>query len=283
MAKKITAHTLVKNEMRFLWFAVMSVLPYIDEMLLWDTGSTDGTRDIIKRIRELDISKKIDFRECGEVDKASFAQARQEMLDATKTDWFIVVDGDEIWWQDSIRKVVQVVESSTSSSDIESIVVPTVNLVGDIYHYQEEKAGGYNLAGRKGHYNLRGVNRKIPGLHSLGEHGVWGWVDGENKMIQDRKSKVKFINAPYMHATFLERARDVQASEQVPKRAKKQKYEIGIPFPADYFYPEVFFQPKPDIIPSPWRKMSKSFYTRAFFETPLRKIKRRIYPRKVGY
>ena len=47
---KIWAHTLVMNEDRFIWYAVMSVIDYVDKILIFDTGSTDGTVRIIKGI-----------------------------------------------------------------------------------------------------------------------------------------------------------------------------------------------------------------------------------------
>lgn len=48
----ITVHTLVKNEERYLWFAVTSVIDYVDKMLLWDTGSTDRTIQLIKELKK---------------------------------------------------------------------------------------------------------------------------------------------------------------------------------------------------------------------------------------
>lgn len=286
MRKTITAHCLVKNEARFVWYSVMSVIDHVDKVLLWDTGSTDETLGIINSIRKTaNAKRKIDFREVGEVAPAGFTKVRQEMLDATDTDWFIVVDGDEIWWEDSIKKVVQVVIGSTGRAGIESIVVPTINLVGDIFHYQEKAAGQYRLAGKKGHLNLRAVNRKIPGLHSSGPHGTWGWVDGEGKMIQDRDpEKIVFVDAPYLHATHIPRAATRIKEWDVPKRAKKLKYELGVEFPRDFYYPEVFFRRRPEIVPSPWIKRSLGYTIRAAFETPLKKIKRRIIREtKAGY
>ena len=273
---------MVKNEARFIWYSVMSVLPSVDRMLIWDTGSTDGTLDVIRKIRDTKYGEKVVFREFGEVTKDSFWEARQKMLEATHEDCIMMVDADEIWWDESIRKMIA--EIKINGEKLESIVVPTVNLVGDIFHYQEEKAGLYKLAGRKGHLNLRGINRKIPGLTSAGAHGVWGWVDETEKMIQDRDAtKIKYVEAAYLHASFLQRAGNAKADNLVPKRAKKLKHELGHNFPRDYFYPEVFFREKPSIVDSPWEKMSRSFYTRALFETPLRKVKRRIWPSKVGY
>ena len=48
----VWVHTLVKNEERYIWYSVMSVIDYIDKILIWDTGSTDKTVDIIKEILE---------------------------------------------------------------------------------------------------------------------------------------------------------------------------------------------------------------------------------------
>lgn len=277
----IVAHILVKNEANFIWYSVMSILNFVDKVMLWDTGSSDGTLEIINEIIKEDKRKKIIFKKLnlGFFDEG---QVRQQMLDETKSDWFIVVDGDEIWWNSSIQEVTD--EINKNGRELESIVVPTINLVGDIFHYQEKEAGKYKLLGMKGHYNLRAINRRIPGLKSYGEHGVWGWVDGENKMIQDRDSKnIKFVNAPYLHATHLQRAGKRREDNKVFKRAFKLKHELGIPFANDFYYPEVFFRNRPEIVPNVWKNMDFGFRMQAFFETPLRKLKRRILPDKVGY
>ncbi|KKQ42861.1 MAG: Glycosyl transferase family 2 [Microgenomates group bacterium GW2011_GWC1_37_8] len=278
---KIWVHTLVKNEERYLWFSVMSVIDWVDKILLWDTGSTDKTRDIIKTL-EKKFPQKIETRFLKSVSIDDFTKVRQEMLDATSSDWFLVVDGDEIWWDDSIRKVSQKI--SESGNNIESIVVPSINLVGDIYHYQESIAGRYSLAGRTGHFALRGVKRKIQGLSSKNPHGTWGWTDGEGKMIQDRdKTKILFIDAPYLHATHLLRSANRELDKNVIKREKKLKYEIGNNFPKDYYYPEVFFRERPMFVPSPWVKMDNNFLLRSVIETPFRRIKRRIIKGGIGY
>jgi glycosyltransferase involved in cell wall biosynthesis len=279
---EITAHVLVKNEFRFVWYAVMSVINHVDKVLLWDTGSTDGTIDIINQILERPEAKgKVIFKKHIE---PNFNEevVRQKMLDETKTPWFIVVDGDEIWWEASIKKVTEYIREN--GKNVESIVVPTINVIGDMYHYQEEAAGNYHLAERVGHLAIRAVSMNIPGLHSLGRHGVWGWVDGDNKQIQDRqKSKIIFLDAPYIHTTFLPRGANRNFDSDVLKRSFKRKYEVGLDFPLDYYYPEVLFRLRPAIVPNIWEKMSADFRLRAQIETPLKKIKRRALPKKVGY
>ena len=50
---EIWAHAMIKNEARWLWYSITSVIDHVDKVLLWDTGSTDGTikveQDLIKK------------------------------------------------------------------------------------------------------------------------------------------------------------------------------------------------------------------------------------------
>jgi len=279
MFMEIWAHTMVKNEARWLWYSVSSVIEYVDKVLLWDTGSTDGTHEIIQELIKK-YPNKIQYKQVVQYTVNDFARVRQEMLDKTTADWFLMLDGDEVWWGDTIRYLLS--EIKNVDKDIESIVVPTINVVGDIFHYQDWSAGMYTFGKLKGHYNLRAVKRSIPGLHSQGVHGVWGWADKDNKMIQDRNT-FKFIDAPYLHTTFIPRASQSSSDSEVAKRHKKLKHEIGIKFPLDFYYPEIFFRDRPKIVVSPWQVMDTGFKLRSIVETPIRKLKRRIMPAKVGY
>lgn len=277
---KIWAHTLVKNEARWLWYSVSSVIEQVDRLLLWDTGSTDGSIEIEQELKRKFPGKiELNFRKQSTAE--DFTNVRQEMLEATKSDWFLVVDGDEIWWRDSIKKVIE--EINKNGKKKECLAVPAILPVGDIFHRQEEKAGGYKLAGKVGHVGLRGINRKIPGLNALGPHGQMGWADKNGKMIQEHDPKnIIYVDAPFLHTTYLPRAGG-RKDEEVIKRLQKRKHELGDSFPREYFYPEVFFEEKPAYVKSPWEVMDNSFKAVAFFETPLRKLKRRLLPPKVGY
>lgn len=267
--KKIWGHCLVRNEERWIWYALNSVIDCLDKILVWDTGSTDKTVQIIKLLE----SPKISFRQYGPVTPETFVKARQEMLEKTKADWLFLIDGDEIWTKEGIRKVVGAIQKK--EEEIESIVVKTINFVGDVYHYQEEEAGKYEIAGKRGHYNLRAINLKIPGLHADLPHGQQGYFDGKGRPIQERDpSKILFLPVSYFHTTYLPRS---SKDSEVPLRAKKRKYEIGVPLPKDIKYPEVFYLKRPKIVPDLWLRMNKAIWARAMVETPLKKIKRRIF------
>lgn len=276
---KIYGHTLFKNEEKWLWYSVNSVIEHLDKLLLWDTGSTDNSFKIARELKKR-YGHKIDLRQYGEVGADTFYQARQKMLDETNADWFLVLDGDEIWWEESIKKVVLSIKDA--EREVESIVVPTVNMVGDMYHIQPPNAGNYVFGNHKGHYNLRAVKRDIPGLHSLGEHGVWGWADKDGRQIQNRNT-FKFIDAAYMHTTFLPRGESRKDDSKVPKRYRKLKYEIGQELSYNFYYPESFFKVKPDFVPSPWNVASFSYKIISSIQTPFKNIKRRFKNEKVGY
>lgn len=280
---KVWAHTLVKNEARWLWYSVESVINHVDRILLWDTGSTDGTLEVIKLL-EKKYPSKIEFRQYGEVTPETFPLARQEMLEATKADWVLILDGDEIWWNDSIKMVRKEIENS--ENNIESIVVPTINVVGDMFHFQEDEAGRYQLAGRSGHLNLRAFSLGIPGFHAEGPHGTFGWFDKDGSRIEDRNpEKIKFVDAAYIHTTHLVRSGVPDGDKNVPKRFKKYKYEKGIEVPLDYYYPEAFFGERPDVVPSVWKVPQLGYELRSFLETPVKKIYRRtlMKNKKYGY
>lgn len=262
---KIWAHTVVCNEDKFVWFAVMSVIDFVDKILIWDTGSTDKTVEIIKEIQKIKGSK-VSFEEVGPVDKYQFTTVRQKMLEESKCDWILILDGDEIWWEDSIKKVIK--EINTKGNEIEGIVVPMIVPVGDIYHLQDQSAGRYEILGRKGHYNLRAISQKIPSLHVDWPYGRESYFDINNTLVQEREKTI-FINAPYLHVTHLQRS-----SEE--NKRDKFKYELGKPFPKAFRYPEVFYETYPKSILSPWVKISRGKLIKAYLLTPLRKIKRRV-------
>lgn len=260
---KIWANTIVNNEENFIWFAVMSVVDFVDKVLIWDTGSTDRTVEIIRKIKDIK-GDKVEFKEIGIVGKDKFPKMRQAMLEESRCDWILVLDGDEIWWDKSIKKVINTIHKK--GNKIDGIVVPMVVPVGDIYHLQDEKAGQYKLLGRKGHLNLRAINMKIQGLHVDWPYGKESYFDGENKLIQERP-QVVFLEAPYLHVTHLKRSRLGNI---------KFKHELGELVNKRFVYPEVLYQQYPDFISSPWVKISGFNYIKSKILTPLRRIKRRI-------
>lgn len=274
MKKKIWGNTIVKNEGRYVWFALMSVVDFLDKILVWDTGSSDNTVAVIEEVKKRKKGK-IEFREIGEVDEKRFTLARQKMLEQSNCDWIFVLDGDEVWWENSIKKMVSMINNK--GDDLDLIVTPFYNIVGDIYHHQEEEAGMYQLAGRKGHLNIRAVNRRIPGLFVDKPYGQEGFFDENGLRIQDRDAKRQlYLEAPYFHFSNISRSTDKKNDEKVMQRNKKIRHELGLIFPPNFIYPGVLYKDTPRFVTSPWKKMTRKFRLKAMVQTPLRKLKRRL-------
>lgn len=263
---KVWANTIVHNEENFVWFAIMSVVDWVDKVLVWDTGSTDKTIEIIKEVIK-EKGDKVKFKEVGSADKYEFTKMRQKMLEQSKCDWILILDGDEIWWEDSIKQVVR--EINAKGAKIGGVVVPMVVPVGDIYHLQEESAGRYQLLGRKGHLSLRAINRKIPGLHVGLPYGKESFFDENDRLIQEREGII-FLDSPYLHITHLKRSGS-------KRKIDKFKFELGNQANKDFKYPEVLYKDYPQIVPSPWFKISGIELLKAKILTPLRRFKRRLF------
>jgi glycosyltransferase involved in cell wall biosynthesis len=236
---KIYAHCLVQNEENFLWYSVASIVEHVDKVMIWDNGSSDRTFEIIKELRNKWPDKIISKKFSGTV-----SVARQKMLDETDADWIIILDGDEIWWENSIRHLVSVIDNE--GSDLDSIVVPFKNLIGDMFHYQSEDKGKYNIDGKTGFLTIRAINNKIEGLKVSGKYPFEGYANSGGILIQNLdQNRRMFLDAPYLHLTHLKRS---------SKKSDKIKYRFGVEFPKDFYYPEVIFKTRPKIITSIWTK-----------------------------
>jgi glycosyltransferase involved in cell wall biosynthesis len=93
MTADITVHCLVRNEEYFVAPALRSVLPLARRVLVYDTGSTDATLDEIAAIG----SERIEVVRKSDASPRRLTEYRNEMIEQTTTEWFWLVDGDEIY------------------------------------------------------------------------------------------------------------------------------------------------------------------------------------------
>lgn len=263
---KIFANTIVHNEENFIWFALMSIVDYVDKILVWDSGSTDKTVEIIKEVTKK-RSDKIDFREVGLVDKFKFSKMRQKMLEQSHCDWILLLDGDEVWWEDSIKKLKKLIINKKDT--IDAVVTPFYNAAGDLYHFQSEKAGEYEIMGRKGHLTIRAIRKNISGLHVGGAYGTEGYLDKDNLPIQERdKKRIIYLDAPFLHLTHLKRSSQDNHG--------KFKYELGISPSKDFKLPKIFYSKDiPKKVPSPLYKRNTIFKILSLLKDPYLKFRRK--------
>ncbi|MDP4030927.1 MAG: glycosyltransferase [Candidatus Beckwithbacteria bacterium] len=214
MAFKLTSHTLVKNEEVWIKPALESVINFIDTLLVWDTASTDKTVSLIKSIK----SPKIKFRQSGPVDREGLVNLRNEQIKATKTDWFLLLDGDEIWPEENLRQLIQTM--AKAQPETLALVNRTRNCLGDLNHYLPETKGRYHIGPWSGHLNIRAI-RNLPGLTVVGSYPNEAYVY-QGKKLQDQPERLEFCDTWYYHTTHLKRT-GFWHSLRVVDRLKKYK------------------------------------------------------------
>lgn len=262
MKRTITAHTLIKNEDKYVWFAIMSVIDYVDKMIIFDTGSSDNTISIINNIIDNGYSEKIIFEEKGEADRNRIGQLRQEMVERTDTDYFMILDGDEIWWKKGIEELIKI-----SNGEKEPLLVAQhyINCAKDIWHYRKPARDVFAFLDKKEAATIRLYSMKIPGLHCGGYYGIEGFFDGENNEVQCGKYEIVWQKEKYFHTSYIRRSSNQSKDRKVFSRFSKQFMAYDFNFPTDYNFPEVFYSNFPQIVESPFKRETFSFRTFIYF------------------
>lgn len=261
----LTGHCLVKNEDRFLWFALKSVLPYLSKLIVYDTGSTDHTVEIIHSLK----SPKIEFVEKGSVTPAEISALRQEQLDKTTTPFFMLVDGDEIWPHKSLETILSHLQQLPAEKL--AIYCRTRNAIGDIYHYLPESTGKYRFQNRLGHYNMR-FFRKLPDLKVKGIYPNESY-DYRGRSLNEMDDFLEFVDVWYLHATNLSRS---SQNIQVFNRNKWRRIETGN-FLSENDLPEVFKETFPDVVVSSLSKRTNLYDATAKMASLVKNFRRRLH------
>lgn len=245
----ITGHMIVKNEANWVWYSIMSVIDFVDEFIIFDTGSTDNTVEIIKSIVTDDkYRNKIIFEEKGEVSIQKIKDIRQEQINRTKTDYFFVIDGDEIWYKETLNNIRM--QLNTADKRIELLWIRMLMVAGDIKHIRDAKREKYHMQLRDwegrmvyestGAYTIRIYSMHIPGINCSGDYGVEGFWDNKGNEVQDGPYKSELADGYYFHASYLPRAGKTEGDLSIEYRAKKHRADWDYELPNDFTYPEVF-------------------------------------------
>lgn len=229
----ITLHAIVKNEDRFIKTALVSALTSKDvkRALVWDTGSTDSTVAEILSIKD----SRIEFMEKGNVNRRQLILLRNEQLKMTETSWILLVDGDEIWPENNLNKLISAIKKC--APETMALVCRTRNAAGDIYHYLPESKGHYKIGKWTGHLNIRAI-RNLPGLIVKGEYPNERYeLDGvkiqnypEYKKARPSDGRpglnkyLEFVDTWYLHTTHLKRSRSWLSEFLTIDRLKKHKW-----------------------------------------------------------
>lgn len=106
---KITCCMVVRNEAANIREAVASVVGLVDELVICDTGSEDGTLDLVTDLAKFLIDEAaLDVTVFEEPWRADFSYHRNQTLARATGDWIFVLDGDEKVVNDwQLREVIK--------------------------------------------------------------------------------------------------------------------------------------------------------------------------------
>jgi glycosyltransferase involved in cell wall biosynthesis len=132
---KVTDNTvslcmIVKNEERNMRGALSSVKPFVNEMIVVDTGSTDKTKELAKEFTE----KVYEFEWCDD-----YAAARNFALSKATSKWILFLDGDELVPPETLKHfydLIQKPELTAVLVPVKNVHIPTKENPGN-FHYSE--------------------------------------------------------------------------------------------------------------------------------------------------
>lgn len=142
--------TIFKNEEYFLPEWLDNVLPFADELVLVDTGSTDQSRSIINS-RGLQVS---DFIWCDD-----FSAARNFCLSRAEGDWILVLDCDDRLLPADFQCLLDLLNSPSSLAD------------GYLFNYLNVKSGKWDARDRVLH-SVQTQLRLFRNFHNYSYSGI---------------------------------------------------------------------------------------------------------------
>ena len=97
-----------KNEDFWIHYVIRDLLKVFPMTIILDTGSTDKTKEIIKRTEEkIGIGKIQLIEENYGNDGDRIGNGRNIMRQVCPTHWMFLIDGDEIWLEDRLRRLLE--------------------------------------------------------------------------------------------------------------------------------------------------------------------------------
>ena len=149
MPAKLTAVITCKNERRNIRSCIETLQPIADEILIADSGSTDGTLDIVRKIGGCRIIKR-EYVNCADFKNWVIPHARYE--------WILLVDADERVTPELAEEVRELLKAAPKDKDGYWIDRTNHFLGHHIKHCGWNSDAVIRLFRRECRYNTHGIN-----------------------------------------------------------------------------------------------------------------------------
>lgn len=238
MIDRIISSSVIKNEAFWFPYGLSSIIDHVDHVLITDTGSTDGTKEIIKDYFISKYPKKITFIEKypknDDEFTCQFTNYKNEHVDISRqmnAKWHYILDGDEIYYNHFFPMFKNKLE--TLASRWRMISVNTRYFVDDLYYCFD-----YSNIWHSRFIDLRQLGKWVYG------YGDIDWSDP--KIPQEQRLTLELIpnQIDMMHMSLLKRSlHDDKATARIRRQALRRPggKNVGEPSKHNFGFPEVFY------------------------------------------
>jgi len=203
MTKEIVPTILVSNEENWLGYCLESIRGFFSRIVVYDIGSTDRTREIIQWY--IDTNPKCEFyvKYFPMIDPKVQGTFRNSMIAETLADYYLILDGDEIYQESSLLDIIRAPEAFALFPDRLYGVVRRVEIDFDIKY-------------------AWGVDSWVPHHRLYHRRAIWtGSHPGEVPYFpQEERTEMRFDNITCWHFHNTERS---SKDAEVPKRLERRK------------------------------------------------------------
>lgn len=102
---RVSLSMIVKDEIAHLERCLDSIAPFVDELVIVDTGSRDGTWELVQQRADV----------CEQIEWSGFADARNRCLELCSGEYILVVDADEAWVDGPVRRLAHTMDAGASA------------------------------------------------------------------------------------------------------------------------------------------------------------------------
>jgi glycosyltransferase involved in cell wall biosynthesis len=205
MTSFVSLCMIVKNEEQVLERCLSSVVNLVDEMVIVDTGSTDGTKEIALKY----TNNIYDFEWISD-----FAAARNFATSKASGEWILVLDADEYVDEENFCNFVQEIKDDNDIFDVYTAKI--LNFTGNLgeslvqnYHYRI-----YKNNGELSYY--RNIHEQIK--------------NNKGEQLKAKNSSLLIFHSGYLNKTVIEKNKSERNKELLDKEMNS-----GVKNAFDYF------------------------------------------------
>ena len=213
------------NEEDFIFYAIKSIYPYCDEIVVVDNCSTDNTVNMIKDFISLhDDEKKVKpfFLDVP----MQLGKVRNFAMDQASNEWIIKWDGDFCAYGESdfgksgiepFSKLINFIKSQ-NLENIDIFLLYSINICGDLLHFDTTRKylglSGDSFIGKKSCI-------KYESNEKYGDVGILQRPDGS-------KARLFYLNKPEQHPMYFVHLYGIKPDEYLLYRRFLSEYQVWL-------------------------------------------------------